>query len=70
MATAVNCSPSRRTVPSGNSVLIEVFHWHLCACGAVVFCTNDPCWRWLTVRAGVAPSWPWRCASCRNGGAQ
>jgi hypothetical protein len=42
MATAVDCISSRRSL-SAPKIMMAEFHWHLCACGAVVFCPNDPC---------------------------
>jgi Phage integrase family len=61
---ALNCNSSRRTVPSGKFVVMFA-HWHICACGEICICANDPCWRELTTNAGLPVPWSWKCPACR-----
>jgi hypothetical protein len=64
MATAPDCNSSHRSVPSGKPVVVFA-HRHVCACGEVCICANDPCWRELSTNAGLPPPWSWKYPACR-----
>jgi hypothetical protein len=67
MATQSIVSPRSSSAPK---IMTWEFHFHECECGAVVFCSNEPCWRFNAFKCRISVPWKWRCANCKNGGAR